>query len=56
MEFKKLYSIDSRKDGFVSILFVDEEGRHFHSALVSKLLSDDAVEKIKDIIAEDVNR
>lgn len=56
MKFEKIESIDNRKDGFLTVLFVDEDGRQFHGALISKLLSGEAAEKIKDVILEDINR
>lgn len=54
-KYKSTYSIDNRKDGFKTVLFVSDEGRHFYPALISKLLSDDAADKIRDVIKEDIN-
>ena len=55
-EYVSSNSIDDREDGFRTVLFVAEDGRHFHAALISKLLSGEAAEKIKDVIGEELNR
>jgi len=51
----KTVSIDGEENGFKAIIFIDEEGKHFHSALVSKLLSDSTVKKIEELIDEEIN-
>ena len=51
----KTTSIDSDDNGFQTIIFVDENGRHFHSALVSKLLPETTVKKIESLICEELN-
>ena len=51
----KTASIDSEENGFKTIIFIDEEGKHFHSALVSKLLPDSTVTKIEELIEKELN-
>ena len=57
MKYKhfKTTSIDNEENGFKTIIFIDEEGKHFHSVLVSKLLSDSTVEKIEELIEKEIN-
>ena len=51
----KTTSIDGEDNGFQTIIFVDEEGKHFHAALVSKLLPETTVKKIEDLICKELN-
>ena len=51
----KTTSIDGEDNGFQTIIFIDEDGKHFHSALVSKLLPETTVKKIEDLICEELN-
>lgn len=51
----KTVSIDDKDDGFNTIIFIDEDGKHFHSALVSKLLSDSTIKKIETLISDEIN-
>ena len=51
----KTVSIDGEDNGFKTIIFVDEDGKHFHAALVSKLLSEITVKRIEELIREEIN-
>jgi hypothetical protein len=49
-------SIDNRSDGFRTMTFVDTDGKQFHAVLVSKLLDEELVSKMKDLILEGINK
>lgn len=51
----KTRSIGEGDDNYQTIIFVDEDGRHFHAALVSKLLPDTTVKKIENLIHQEIN-
>lgn len=57
MEYKhfKTVNIDSNDDGYKSIIFIDQDGKHFHPVLVSKLLPDSIVEHIEKLIEKEIN-